>query len=98
MTKRVDNVEGQLMSIRSSQKTKAYQEVDYQSNELKNEILKEVDQKITALETRSTHQMNEDCWTTAIHLQEISDLVTTVKDGEQKCRELWRGSVEISRS
>ena len=56
------------MSIRSSQKTEAYQAADYRSKELKTEILKEVDQKIIALETWLTHQMNEDRQTAAIHL------------------------------
>ena len=48
------------MLIRSSQKTKTYQAANYKSKELKNEILKEVDQQVTTLETRLTHRMNED--------------------------------------
>ena len=42
---------------------------------------------MTTLETQLTHRMNENCQTTAIHLPEISDLVTTVKDSQQK---MWR--------
>ena len=64
--------------IRSAQKTEAYLAVDYRSKELKKDILNEMDQKMTALETRLTHQMNEDQQTIAIHLQEINELVMTV--------------------
>ena len=59
MTKQVDQVEGEMISIRSTQKTEAYLVVDHKSKELKKHILKEVDQKMIALETRFTHQMNK---------------------------------------
>ena len=82
------------MSIHSSQKTEANQAADYKSKELKKDILKEVDQKMTALETRLTHRMNEDCQTAVIHMQQISDLVTTIKDGRQK---MWGAIKRIIR-
>ena len=94
MTKRVDKVEGHLMSIRSSQKMEAYQVADYRSKELKKEILKEVDQKMTTLETPVTHWMDEDYQAAAIQLQEISGLVMIVKAGQQK---MWGAIERISR-
>ena len=47
MVERVDKVEGQMMSIRSTQKMEAYLAVNYKSNELKTKILTEVDRKMT---------------------------------------------------
>ena len=61
MVERVDKVEGQMMSLRSTLKKEAYLAVAYRSDELKTEILAEVDQKMTTLETRLMHHMNEDC-------------------------------------
>ena len=78
MAERVDKVEGQIMTIRFTLKTKAYLTVDYKSQELKTEILSEVNQRLAALETRLTHQMNEDRQTMAISLKEINDLVAAV--------------------
>ena len=60
MVERVDRVEGQMMSIRSTLKKEAYLVVAYKSDELKTEILTEVDQKMIVLETRLMHRMNED--------------------------------------
>ena len=39
--------------------------MDYKSQELKTEILSEVNQRLTALEMRLTHRMNEDRQTMA---------------------------------
>ena len=75
---RVDKVEGQIMIVRSTLKTEAYLAADYKSQELKTEILREVNQRLTALETRLTHRMNEDRQTMANRLQEINDLVAAV--------------------
>ena len=60
MVERVDKVEGQIMTIRSTLKTEPYLAADYKSQELKTEILSEVNQRLMALETQLTHQMNED--------------------------------------
>ena len=49
-----------MMSIRSTLKKEAYLTVEYRAKELKTEILAEVDQKMTTLETRLMHRMNED--------------------------------------
>ena len=84
MTERVDKVEGQMMLMPSLVKTEAYQAADYKSAELEKKILREVDQKVMALETRLIQRMNEDRQITAIRLQEIKDVVTTVQDGQQK--------------
>ena len=48
---RVDKVEGQIMTIRSTLKKEAYLAADYKSQELKTEILSEVNQRLMALET-----------------------------------------------
>ena len=61
MVERVDKVEGQIISIRSTLKKEAYLAMAYRNDELKTEILVEEDQKMTALETRLLHCMNEDC-------------------------------------
>ena len=84
MTERVDKVEGQMMLMQSLVKTEAYQAANYRSAELEKKILREVDQKVMALETRLIQRMNEDRQITAIRLQEIKDAVTTVQDGQQK--------------
>ena len=55
MVERVDKVEGQMVTIRSTLKTEAYLVMDYKSQELKTEILREVNQRLMALETRLTH-------------------------------------------
>ena len=68
MVERFDKVEGQIMTIRSILKTEAYLAVDYKSQELKTQILSKVNQRLTALETRLTHQMNEDRQTMANRL------------------------------
>ena len=94
MVERVDKVEEQMMSIRSTLKKEAYLAVEYKAKELKTEILTEVDQKMTALETRLMHRMNEDRQTTAIRLQEINDLVAAVRDGQQK---MWGAIERISK-
>ena len=60
MVERVDKVEGQIMTVRSTLKTEAYMAADYQSQQLKTEIMGQLNQILTALETRLTHQMNED--------------------------------------
>ena len=57
-----------MMSIRSILKKEAYLAMTHRSDELKTEILAEVARKITALETRLMHHMNEDHQTTAIRL------------------------------
>ena len=75
-------------------KTKAYLVVDYNSQELRTEILSEVNQRLTALEMPLTHQMNEDRQTMAICLQEITDLVAVVQDGQQKT---WGAIERISK-
>ena len=56
------------MSIRYTLKKETYLVVAYRSDELKTEILTEVDRKITKLETCLMHLMNEDRQTTATHL------------------------------
>ena len=84
MVERVDKVEGQIMTVRSTLKTEAYLAADYKSQELKTELLSEVNQKMTALETQLVHRMNEDRQTMANRLQEINDLVVAVRDGQQK--------------
>ena len=66
MVERVDKVEGQIMTIRSTLKTEAYLAMDYKSHELKTEILSEVNQRLAAVETWLTHQMNENRQTMAI--------------------------------
>ena len=48
------------MTIRSTLKKEAYLAEDYRIQELKTDILSEVNQKMTALETRLVHRMNED--------------------------------------
>ena len=60
MVERVDKVEGQIMTVRSTLKTEAYLAVDYKSQQLKTKIMGEVNQRLTTLEMRLTHQMNED--------------------------------------
>ena len=54
-----------MMSIRFTLKKEAYLAMEYRAKELKTEILVEVDQQMTTLETRLMHRMNEDCQTTA---------------------------------
>ena len=78
MVERVNKVEGQIMTIHSTLKTEAYLAADYKSQQLKTKIMGEVNQRLTALETRLMHQMNEDRQTMAHHLQEINDLVAAV--------------------
>ena len=78
MVERVDKVEGQIMTVRSTLKTEAYMAADYQSQQLKTEIMGEVNQRLTALETRLTHQTNEDRQSMANRLMEINDLVAAV--------------------
>ena len=56
----VDKVEGQILKIHSTLKTEAYLVADYKTQELKTEILREVNQRLTALETRLMYRMNED--------------------------------------
>ena len=73
----------QMMSIRSTLKKKAHLVVEDKAKELKTEILTEVDQKMTTLETHLMHRMNKDRQTT-IRLQEINDLVAAVREGQQK--------------
>ena len=68
MVEQVDKVEGEMMSIHSTLKKETYLAVAYISDELKAEILAEVDRKMTTLETRLMHHMNEDCQTTAARL------------------------------
>ena len=75
---RVDKVEGQIMTVRSTLKTEAYLVADYKSQELKTEILSEVNQILTALEMRLMRRMNEDRQNMGIRLQEINDLVAAV--------------------
>ena len=65
MLERVDKMEGQMMSIRSTLKREAYLAMSHRDNELKTEILAEMDQKMMALETRLMHQINEVRQTTA---------------------------------
>ena len=84
MVERVDKVEGQIMTTRSTLKKEAYLAADYKIQKLKTDILSEVNQKMTALEPCLVHQMNEDRQTMATRLQEINDLVATVRDGQQK--------------
>ena len=62
MTQRVDKVEGELMLMPFVIKIEAYQAVDYISSELEKKILREMDQKVMALDTQltHTHRMNED--------------------------------------
>ena len=45
MVERVDKVEGQIMTVRSTLKTEAYMAADYKSQQLKTEIMGEVNQK-----------------------------------------------------
>ena len=51
MVERVDKVEGQIMIVCSTLKTEAYLAIDYKSQQLKTEIMGEVNQRLTALET-----------------------------------------------
>ena len=81
MVERVDKVEGQIMTIRSTLKKEAYLAANYKSQEPKTDISSEVNQKMMALEMRFVYQMNEDRQTMAIRLQEINYLVATVRDG-----------------
>ena len=60
MVERVDKVEEQITTVRSTLKTEAYLAADYKSQELKATILSEMNQRMTALEMRLMHQMNED--------------------------------------
>ena len=78
MVERVDKVEGQIMTVHSTLKIEAYLAVDYKSQQLKTEIMGEVNQRLTALEMRLTHQMNEDRQTMTNRLQDINDLVAAV--------------------
>ena len=94
MVERVDKVEGQIMTVRSTLKTEAYRAVGYKSQELKTEILSEVNQRLTALETCLMHQMNEDRQTMANRLKEINDLVAAVREGQQKT---WGAIERISK-
>ena len=94
MVEWVDKVEGQFMTVRSTLKTEAYLAVDYKSQQLKTEIMGEVNQRLTALETRLTHQRNDDCQTMANRLQEINDLVVAVREGQQKT---WEAIERISK-
>ena len=68
MVERVNKVEGQIMTIRSTLKKEAYLAADYKSQQLKTEILGEVNQRLTALETHLMHRMNEDRQTMATRL------------------------------
>ena len=68
MVEQVDKVEGQIMTIRSTLKKEAYLAPDYRIQELKTDISSEVNQKMTALEMRLVHRMNEDHQTMAIRL------------------------------
>ena len=72
------------MTMRSILKTEAYLAADYKSQQLKAEIMGEVNQRLTVLETRLMHQMNEDRQTMVNCLQEINDLVVAVREGQQK--------------
>ena len=56
------------MAVRSTLKTEAYLVADYKSQQLKTEIMGEVNQRLTALETHLAHQMNEDLQTMANRL------------------------------
>ena len=96
MVERVDKVEGQIMTVRSTLKTEAYLAADYKSKsqELKTEILSEVNQRLTALEMRLTHQMNEDRQHGNSPEKEINDLVAAVRDGQQKT---WGAIERISK-
>ena len=60
MVERVDMVEGQITTIRSTLKIEAYLAMDYKSQELKTEVLSEVNRRLTALEMHLMHRMNED--------------------------------------
>ena len=82
------------MSIRSTLKKEAYLVVAHRSHELKTEILAEVDQHMTALETHLMNRMNEDRQTTANRLQEINELVAAVRDGQQR---IWGAIERISK-
>ena len=95
MVEQVDKVEEQIVTMRSTLKTEAYLEANYKNRELKTEILSEVNQRRTALETWLVHYMNEDCQTTSNRLQEITDLVAPVQDGQQKT---WGAMERISKN
>ena len=82
------------MIVRSTLKTEAYLAADYKSQELKTEVLSEVNQRLTALEMRLAHRMNEDRQTMAARLQEINDLVVAVREGQQKT---WGAIERISK-
>ena len=94
MVERVDKVEGQIMVVRSTLKTEAYLAADYKSQQLKTEIMGEVNQRLTALEMWLTHQMNEDHQTITNRLQGINDLVAAVREGQQKT---WGAIERISK-
>ena len=83
-----------MMSIRSTLKKEAYLAMAHRSDELKAEILTEVDRKMIALETRLMYRMNEDRQTTAPRLQEIKNWVAIVHDGQQK---MWGAIGRISK-
>ena len=72
------------MTVRSTLKTETYLAADYKSQQLKTEIIGEVNQRLMALETCLTHQMNEDRQSMANRLQEINDMVVAVWEGQQK--------------
>ena len=82
------------MIVRSTLKIEAYLAMDYKSQELKTEVLSEVNRRLMALERRLTHQMNEDRQTMANSLQEINDLVAAVQEGQQKT---WGAIERISK-
>ena len=68
--------------------------VAYKGNELRTEVTSAVDQKMMALETRLMGHINGSRQTMAIRLQEINDLVTTVRDGQHK---MWGAIERISK-
>ena len=82
------------MTVRSTLKIEAYLAMDYKSQELKTEVLSEVNRRLTALETWLTHELNEDRQTMANRLKEINDLVAAVREGKQKT---WGAIERISK-
>ena len=68
MSERVDKVEQQMDSVHFDQKEEADRVVGYTISRLKNEIMREVDKEVAALEVRMEVKMNEACQTTTTHL------------------------------
>ena len=80
----MDKVDQHLEYVCSDQKEEADLAVGYAIFGLKTEIMRELDQEVTMLETRLEAEMNEACQATATLLQEIKYLVVAVRKRKKK--------------